>query len=60
MLPKCVKALLQSESVKGQTYIMLASKGNMKHTNNLGRAMVLKKFDETGSTEARAVEKVLS
>ena len=59
-LPECVKAHLKSESVSAQTFIMTELKGNVQNSNNLGRLMTLKKYDELGSAEARAVDKVLA
>lgn len=59
-LPAGVAAELLREGVSGHQTIMLESKGNIQHGNAMLRAISNKKFDEVGSTEARAVDRVLA
>ncbi|MGB0888745.1 MAG: hypothetical protein ACPGWS_00550 [Solirubrobacterales bacterium] len=59
-LPPGVAAELLREGVSGHQTIMLESKGNIQHANSMLRSIGNKKFDEVGSTESRAVDRVLS
>ncbi len=58
-LPANVKAHLKAESVSAQTLLMTEIKGNISNSNNIGRLATIKKFDELGTAESRAVDKVL-
>ena len=58
-LPQGVAGELLREGVSAHQSIMVESKGNIQHSNNLTRLMANKKFDEVGSIESRAVDKVL-
>jgi len=58
-LSPTVREVLISEGIAAHQTVMVESKGNIGHQNALLRAMALKKFDEVGSIEARAVETVL-
>lgn len=53
------REVLVSEGLTAHQTIMTESKGNIIHDNALLRKMALKKFDEVGSIEARAVDRVL-
>lgn len=59
-LPEGVAAELLREGVSAHQLIMLESRGNIQHSNNLARLMANKKFDEVGSIESRAVDRVLT
>lgn len=47
------------EGITSHQLIMTESKGNIQHDNGLLRKIALKKFDEVGSIESRAVDRVL-
>lgn len=53
------REVLLTEGISAHQTVMVESKGNIGHQNALLRAMALKKFDEVGSIEARAVDRVL-
>jgi len=58
-LSPTVREVLITEGIGAHQTVMTESKGNIGHQNALLRSMALKKFDEVGSIEARAVETVL-
>ncbi len=58
-LSPTTREVLLSEGIAAHQTVMVESKGNIGHQNALLRAMALKKFDEVGSIEARAVDRVL-
>ena len=58
-IPENVLSSLLSETVAAQSLHMNEVKANSGNSNNLTRLMTAKKYDELGSTESRAVEKVL-
>lgn len=53
------REILVSEGLAAHQTLMTESKGNIIHDNGLLRKIALKKFDEVGSIESRAVDKVL-
>jgi hypothetical protein len=59
-LPSGVLGELLREGVSAHQSLMTESKGNIQHSNNMLRSMANKKFDEVGSVESRAVDRVLS
>ena len=58
-LPDNLMTAIKAEHLQAQTLIMTEIKGNFINSNNLTRLTVTKKFDEVGSIESRAVDKVL-
>ncbi len=59
-LPEGVAGELLREGVATHQQMMLESKGNIQHSNNLARLSANKKFDEVGSIESRAVDMILA
>jgi len=59
-LPSGVLGELIREGVSAHQLMMTESKGNIQHSNNLTRLIAAKKFDEVGSIESRAVDRVLA
>ena len=56
----CAKQVFVQEGIGAHQLVMTESKGNIGHQNALLRAVSLKKFDEVGSIESRAVDRVLA
>jgi len=53
------REVLISEGIAAHQILMTEAKGNISHDMGLLRKIALKKFDEVGSIESRAVDKVL-
>ena len=58
-LPDSLMTMLKAEHLEAQTLVMTEIKGNVANSNNLLRLSATKKYDEVGSIESRAVDKVL-
>ena len=59
MIPKRLKAQLKSGGHSGYINHMRGVRASVHNSNNLLRHVVVRSFDEPGSVEARAVDKVL-
>jgi len=59
-IPPNVLSNLLAESVGAQSIIINEIKSNSVNSNNIARLATIKKYDELGSTESRAVDKVLN